>query len=93
MTFIDTIIDKTNTDIVVSDTKGDQEARDDPRVGLGSVQKREHAVAGIVGSDNKPPTSAPRDILPRETAKGSVLVSLNLRSSTQSLYLSHFDVG
>ena len=63
MTFIDTVIDKTNTDIVVSDTKGDQEARDDPRVGLGSVQKREHAVAGIVGSDNKPPTSAPRDNL------------------------------
>ena len=56
VTFIDTVNDKTNTDIVVSDTKGDQEARDDPRVGLGSVQKREHAVAGIVGSDNKTPT-------------------------------------
>ena len=62
MTFIDTIIDKTNTDIVVSDTKGDQEARDDLRVGFGSVQKRDHVVAGIVGSDNKPPTSAPRDM-------------------------------
>jgi len=61
VTFIDTVIDKTNTDIVVSDTKGDQEARDDPRVGLGSVQKREHAVAGIVGSDNKTPSSPPRD--------------------------------
>ena len=62
MTFIDTVIDKTNTDIVVSDTKGDQEARDDLRVGIGSVQKRDHVVAGIVGSDNKPPTSAPRDM-------------------------------
>jgi len=61
VTFIDTVIDKTNIDIVVSDTKGDQEARDDPRVGLGSVQKREHAVAGIVGSDNKTPSSPPRD--------------------------------
>ena len=62
VTFIDTVNDKTNTDIVVSDTKGDQEARDDPRVGFGSVQKRDHVVAGIVGSDNKPPTSAPRDM-------------------------------
>ena len=61
-TFIDTTIDKTNTDIVVSDTKGDEEARDDLRVGIGSVQKRVHVVAGIVGSDNKPPTSAPRDM-------------------------------
>ena len=61
MTFIDTITDKTNTGIVVSDAKGDQEARDDLRVGFGSVQKRDHVVAGIVGSDNKPPTSAPRD--------------------------------
>ena len=59
MTFIDTVIDKTNTDIVVSDTKGDQEARDDPRVGLGSVQKREHAVAGIVGSDKQDPNMSP----------------------------------
>ena len=46
---------------MVSDTKGDEEARDDLRVGIGSVQKRVHVVAGIVGSDNKPPTSAPRD--------------------------------
>ena len=65
MTFIDIVIDKTNTDIVVSDTKGDEEAKDDLRVGIGSVQKRVHVVAGIVGSDNKPPTSAPRDSLPR----------------------------
>ena len=46
---------------MVSDTKGDEEARDDLRVGIGSVQKRVHVVAGFVGSDNKPPTSAPRD--------------------------------
>ena len=62
MTFIDIITDKTNIDIVVSDAKGEQEARDDLRVGLGSVQKRDHAVAGIVGSEDKPPTSAPRDM-------------------------------
>ena len=62
MTFIDTITDKTNIDIVVSDAKGDQEARDDLRVGLGSVQKRDHVEAGIAGSGEKPPTSAPRDM-------------------------------
>ena len=56
MTFIHTVNDKTNIDVVVSDTKGDQEARDDFRVGFGSVQKRDHVVAGIVGSDNKTPT-------------------------------------
>ena len=56
MTFIHTVNDKTNIDVVVSDTKGDQEARDDPRVGLGSVQKREHAVAGMAGSGDKTPT-------------------------------------
>ena len=61
MTFIDTINDKTNIDIVVSDAKGDQEARDDLRIGLGSVQKRDHVEAGIAGSGDKPPTSAPRD--------------------------------
>ena len=32
MTFIHTVNDKTNIDVVVSDTIGDQEARDDPRV-------------------------------------------------------------
>ena len=62
MTFIDFINNETNTDIVDSDAKGDQEARDDLRVGLGSVQKRDHVVTGIAGSDDKPPTSAPRDM-------------------------------
>ena len=57
LTFIDII---TNIDKVVSDIKGNHEARDDPRVGLESVQKTDHEVAGNVGSDNKPPTSAPR---------------------------------
>ena len=61
MTFIDIINDKTNTDIVDSDAEGEQEARDDLRVGLGSVQKRDHVVARIAGSGDKPPTSAPRD--------------------------------
>ena len=55
--FIDTI---TNIDEVVSDIKGNHEAKDDPRIGLESVQKIDHEVAGDVGSDNKPPTSAPR---------------------------------
>ena len=61
MTFIDIITDKTNIDIVVSDAKGEQEARDDLRVGLGSVQKRDHVVARFAGYGDKPPTSAPRD--------------------------------
>ena len=59
LTFIDII---TNIDEVVSDIEGNHEARDDPRVGLESVQKTDHEVAGYVGSDNKPPTSAPRDM-------------------------------
>ena len=57
LTFIDII---TNIDKVVSDAKGNHEARDDLRVGLERVQKTDHEVAGNVGSDNKPPTSAPR---------------------------------
>ena len=56
MNFIHTVNDKTNIDVVVSDTIGDQEARVDPRVGLGTVQKREHAVAGMIGSGDKTPT-------------------------------------
>ena len=62
MTFIDIINDKTNTDIVDSDAEGEQEARDDLRVGLGSVQKRDHVVARFAGYGVKPPTSAPRDM-------------------------------
>ena len=62
MTFIDIINDKINTDIVDSDAEGEQEARDDPRVGLGSVQKRDHVVARFAGYGDKPPTSAPRDM-------------------------------
>ena len=60
LTFIDTVNDKTNIDIVVSDAKGNQEARDDLRKGLGSVQERDHAVAGIVGAEDKPPQHLPR---------------------------------
>ena len=59
MTFIDTVTDKTNIDIVVSETKGDQEARDDPKAGLGTVQKKDHVVAGSVGSGDKPPFICP----------------------------------
>ena len=54
-TFIDTV---TNIVEVVSDIEGNHEARDDPKVGLESVQKTDHEVAENVGSDNKPPTSA-----------------------------------
>ena len=47
---------------MVSDIKGtvEDEAKDDPRVGdkgLESVQKTDHGVAGLVGYDNKAPTS------------------------------------
>ena len=62
MTFIDIINDKTNTDIVDSDAEGEQEAKDDPRVVLGSVQKRDHVVARFAGCGVSPPTSAPRDM-------------------------------
>ena len=55
MNFIHTVNDKTNIEVVVSDTIGEQEARVDPKVGLGTVQKREHAVAGMIGSDNQTP--------------------------------------
>ena len=87
MTFIDIITDKTNIDIVVSDAKGDQEARDDLRIGLGSVQKRDHVVAGIVGSEDKPPTSAPRDrcsvIIPNNVSTLCVIdTAMSRRSCT-----------
>ena len=59
MAFIDNVSDKTNIDIVVSETKGDQEVRDDPKAGLESVQKRDHVVAGSVGSGDKPPHICP----------------------------------
>ena len=59
MTFIDFINDKTNTDIVDSDAEGEQEARDDPRVVLGSVQKRDHVVARFAGYGVKPPNICP----------------------------------
>ena len=62
MTFIDFINNETNTDIVDSDAEGEQEAKDDPRVVLGSVQKRVHVVARFAGYGDKPPTSAPRDM-------------------------------
>ena len=62
MTFIDFINNETNTDIVDSDAEGEQEAKDDPRVVLGSVQKRDHVVARFAGYGDKPPTSAPRDM-------------------------------
>ena len=59
MTFIDFINDKTNTDIVDSDAEGEQEAKDDPRVVLGSVQKRDHVVARFAGYGVKPPNICP----------------------------------
>ena len=62
MTFIDFTNNVTNTEIVDSDAEGEQEAKDDPRVVLGSVQKRVHVVARFAGCGISPPTSAPRDI-------------------------------
>ena len=59
MTFIDFINNETNTDIVDSDAEGEQEAKDDPRVVLGSVQKRVHVVARFAGYGVKPPNICP----------------------------------
>ena len=59
MTFIDNVSDKTNIDIVVSETKGGHEARDDPKAGLESVQKIDHVGAGSVGSGDEPPRICP----------------------------------
>ena len=59
MTFIDNVSDKTNIDIVVSETKGGHEARDDPKAGLESVQKIDHVGAGSVGNGDKPPRICP----------------------------------
>ena len=56
MNFIHTVNDKTNVEVVVSDTIGEQEAKVDPKVGLEAVQKREHAVAGMAASDDKTQT-------------------------------------
>ena len=56
MNFIHTVNDKTNNEVVVSDMISEQEAKDDPRVGLEAVQKREHAVAGMAASDDKTQT-------------------------------------
>ena len=62
MTFIDFTNNVTNTEKADSDAEGDQEAKDDPRVVLGSVQKRVHVVARFAGCGVSPPTSAPRDM-------------------------------
>jgi len=59
LTFIDFINNETNTDIVDSDAEGEQEAKDDPRVVLGSVQKRVHVVARFAGYGVKPPNICP----------------------------------
>ena len=57
-----TFIDNTNKHIVVSDTEGEEEVNDDIRVSIESVQKAVHGVAGSVGVEDKPTTSAPRDM-------------------------------
>ena len=69
MTFIDFTNNVTNTEKADSDAEGDQEAKDDPRVVLGSVQKRVHVVARFAGCGVSPPTSAPRDRLLRFNSK------------------------
>ena len=56
MNFIHTVNDKTNVEVVVSDTIGEQEAKVDPKVGLEAVQKREHVVAGMAANDDKTQT-------------------------------------
>ena len=52
MNFIHTVNDKTNNEVDVSDMISEQV---DPKVGLEAVQKREHAVVGMVGSGDKTP--------------------------------------
>ena len=58
MNFIHTVNDKTNNEVDVSDMISEQV---DPKVGLEAVQKREHAVAGMAASDDRPTPSHPRD--------------------------------
>ena len=58
----ETFIDKTNNVKNIEKADSDQEAKDDPRVVLGSVQERVHVVARFAGCGVSPPTSAPRDM-------------------------------
>ena len=62
LTFINIINDKTNIDEVVIDIQSDQEAENDLTIDLGTVQKKEHVMAGVVGTSIKPQASAPRDM-------------------------------
>ena len=56
MNFIHTV---TNDEVDVSDMISEQV---DPKVGLEAVQEREHAVAGMAASDDRPKPSHPRDM-------------------------------
>ena len=57
----ETFIDKTNNVKNIEKADNDQEAKDDPRIVLESVQKTVHVVARFAGCGVSPPTSAPRD--------------------------------
>ena len=62
----ETFIDKTNNvknieKVNIPKADNDQEAKDDPRIVLESVQKTVHVVARFAGCGVSPPTSAPRD--------------------------------
>ena len=56
MNFIHTV---TNDEVDVSDMISEQV---DPKVGLEAVQEREHAVAGMAASDDRPTPFHPRDM-------------------------------
>ena len=58
-TFIDKTNNVKNTEKADSDAEGDLEAKDDPRVVLGSVQERVHVVARFAGCGVSPPNICP----------------------------------
>ena len=55
----ETFIDKTNNVKNIEKTDNDQEAKDDPRIVLESVQKTVHVVARFAGCGVSPPNICP----------------------------------
>ena len=55
----ETFIDKTNNVKNIEKADNDQEANDDPRIVLESVQKTVHVVARFAGCGVSPPTICP----------------------------------
>ena len=55
----ETFIDETNNVKNTEKADSDQEAKDDPRIVLGSVQERVHVVARFAGCGVSPPNICP----------------------------------